>query len=180
MNKSFQLWDNFFTLIFPKDSDNLKSLDIGLWEMGAKKKFKRSEQMKKSVKKKLFFCRSIQTHIRTSRIIDWIGLGAESVKKKKLPWCILYNLSFKHILIQRSIMPNKDCWWIFECFFGYGVKSIFSFNYCYVRDCKEAKRPPNIPGLLLVWLNPPCPPFCKEGGFTNILQRWGATKEEVS
>ena len=38
MSKSFQLWDPFFPLLFLKDSENLKSLDIGLWEVGAKRR----------------------------------------------------------------------------------------------------------------------------------------------
>ena len=37
MSKSFQMGDHFFSLFFPKDSENLKSLDIGLWEVGAKR-----------------------------------------------------------------------------------------------------------------------------------------------
>ena len=37
MSKSFQIWDHFFPLLFPKDSKNLKSLDIGLREVGAKR-----------------------------------------------------------------------------------------------------------------------------------------------
>ena len=37
MSKSFQIWDHFFPLLFPKDSKNLKSLDIGLWEVRAKR-----------------------------------------------------------------------------------------------------------------------------------------------
>ena len=38
MSKSFQIWDHFFSLLFPKDSENLKSLDIGLREVGAKRR----------------------------------------------------------------------------------------------------------------------------------------------
>ena len=40
ITKSFQMWDHFFPLFFPKDSDFLKILDIGLWEVGGKKTFK--------------------------------------------------------------------------------------------------------------------------------------------
>ena len=29
ISKSFHIWDYFFILLFPKDSENLKSLDIG-------------------------------------------------------------------------------------------------------------------------------------------------------
>ena len=38
MTKSFQIWGHFFPLLFPKDSKNPKSLDIGLWEVGKKKR----------------------------------------------------------------------------------------------------------------------------------------------
>ena len=41
MSKSFQIWDQFFPLLSPKDSENLKSLDIGLWEVGAKRQLNR-------------------------------------------------------------------------------------------------------------------------------------------
>ena len=37
MRKSLQIWDHLFLLLFPKDSENLKSLVIGLWELGAKR-----------------------------------------------------------------------------------------------------------------------------------------------
>ena len=34
--KSFEVRDHLFPLFFPKDSKNLNSLDIGLWEVGEK------------------------------------------------------------------------------------------------------------------------------------------------
>ena len=37
ISKSFQIWDHFFQLLFPKDSKYLKSLDIGLWKVGPKR-----------------------------------------------------------------------------------------------------------------------------------------------
>ena len=37
MSKSFTIWNKFFPLLFPKDSEYLKSLDIVLWEVGAKR-----------------------------------------------------------------------------------------------------------------------------------------------
>ena len=37
MSKSFQIQDHFFTLLFPNDSKYLKSLDIGLLELGEKR-----------------------------------------------------------------------------------------------------------------------------------------------
>ena len=41
MSKSFQIWDHFFPLLFPEDSENLKSLGIGLREVGAKRPLNR-------------------------------------------------------------------------------------------------------------------------------------------
>ena len=32
-----KIWDHFFPFLFPKDYKNLKSLDIGAWEFGAKR-----------------------------------------------------------------------------------------------------------------------------------------------
>ena len=36
ISKSCQMWEHFFQLLFPKDSESLKILDIQLWEVGAK------------------------------------------------------------------------------------------------------------------------------------------------
>ena len=36
-NKSVQMLDHFFPLLFPKDSESLKIFDIGLREVGAKR-----------------------------------------------------------------------------------------------------------------------------------------------
>ena len=38
MSKFSNLRDHFFPLLFSKDSDNLKRLDIGLRELGAKRR----------------------------------------------------------------------------------------------------------------------------------------------
>ena len=47
MKKSFIIWDHFFPLPFPKDSE--KERKNGHWTLGSggKKTFKRSEQMTK-------------------------------------------------------------------------------------------------------------------------------------
>ena len=37
-NKNVQIWDHFFPLLFPKDSESLKILDIRLREVGAKRR----------------------------------------------------------------------------------------------------------------------------------------------
>jgi hypothetical protein len=37
LSKNVQIWDHFFALLFPKDSKSLKTLDIRLWEVEARK-----------------------------------------------------------------------------------------------------------------------------------------------
>ena len=51
--------DHFLPLLFPKDSESQKILDIRLWEMGAKTPLKKTENRRrpKKVKKKTFFLR---------------------------------------------------------------------------------------------------------------------------
>ena len=39
IGKSFQMWDHFFLLIFPNDSESLKFLDLQLWELAAKRRW---------------------------------------------------------------------------------------------------------------------------------------------
>ena len=58
-NKNYQMLDHFFPLLFPKESESLKILDIQLREVGAKRPLKKTENQRrpKKVKKKLFFAR---------------------------------------------------------------------------------------------------------------------------
>ena len=51
ISKSFQIWDHFFRLLFLKGSENLKSLNIGLQEVGTKKHLNGVNKWKNSVKK---------------------------------------------------------------------------------------------------------------------------------
>ena len=56
--------DHFFPLLFPKNSESLKILDIWLREVGAKRPLKKTENRrrpKKVKKKKLFFARRFST-----------------------------------------------------------------------------------------------------------------------
>ena len=46
MSKSFPIWDHFFPLFFPNDSEDLKSLDFKKW---GQKTFKQSEQIVKNI-----------------------------------------------------------------------------------------------------------------------------------
>ena len=45
LSKNVQIWDYFFPLLFPKDSEYLKSLDIGIQKVGAKSLFNKEEKM---------------------------------------------------------------------------------------------------------------------------------------
>ena len=49
--------DHFFPLLFPKDSESLKILDIRFREMGAKRPLNGTSKVKKVREKKTFFAR---------------------------------------------------------------------------------------------------------------------------
>ena len=51
MSQSFHIWDHIFPTFFPKDSENLKSLDIGLWEVGAKRQVNRVRKCDRQTEK---------------------------------------------------------------------------------------------------------------------------------
>ena len=53
MRKSIQIWDLFFPLVFPNNSENITSLNIGLREVGAKIRLNGVNKENKSVKKKV-------------------------------------------------------------------------------------------------------------------------------
>ena len=68
MSKSFPIWDNFFPLFFPKNSENLKSLVIGLWEVGAINRQTAPIQQNPAQQGKIhpkanFFCGAIYTEM---------------------------------------------------------------------------------------------------------------------
>ena len=71
-NKNFHIWDHFFPLLFPKDSESLKILDIRLREVGAKRQLKKTENQRrpKKVKKKTFFCAAILDNFQTKMFIS--------------------------------------------------------------------------------------------------------------
>ena len=59
-----QIWDRFFPLVFPKDSENLESLDIGLWEVEAKRSFNGVNKWSKKAVKDLFCCGNFLPFLR--------------------------------------------------------------------------------------------------------------------
>ena len=60
ISKSFQIQDNFFTFLFSTDSENFKSFDIGLWEVGTKRHLNRVNKSKK-IRKNFFLPRHFYT-----------------------------------------------------------------------------------------------------------------------
>ena len=67
LSKNVQIWDQFFTLFFPKDSKKLNSFDIGAQEMGAKRALNQVRNTytktillsKEKIAKKLFFVAAV-------------------------------------------------------------------------------------------------------------------------
>ena len=57
-NKNVQMSDHFFPLLFPKDSESLKILDIRPWEVGAKRPLNGTSKVNR------------QTHTQTNRHTD--------------------------------------------------------------------------------------------------------------
>ena len=64
-NKNVQILDHFFPLLFPKDSESLRILDIQLREVGAKKTLNGTSKGNTRTDK--------QTDGRTNRLIESIG-----------------------------------------------------------------------------------------------------------
>ena len=71
-NKNVHIWDHFFPLLFPKDSESLKILDIRLREVRAKRPLKKTKNWRrpKKVKKKTFFCAAILDNFQTKMFIS--------------------------------------------------------------------------------------------------------------
>ena len=84
MSKSCQIWDHIFSLLFPRDSENLNSLDIGLREMGAKRQLNRVRKC------------DVHTNIRRSLLIERIGPEGRFFENKCVPmWGVVkgnYNV----------------------------------------------------------------------------------------
>ena len=80
ISKSFQIWDYFFPLLFPKGSESLKFVDIRLWEVGTKKTFK-------------WYLKSEQTDGRTHGHTD-TGTDISTYRKNQPRRLILWNSSW--------------------------------------------------------------------------------------
>ena len=65
-NQNVHIWDHFFPLLFPKDSESLKILYIRLREVGAKRPLKKTEKSEE----KNFFCAAILDNFQTKMLIS--------------------------------------------------------------------------------------------------------------
>ena len=72
-NKNAHIWDHFFPLLFPKNSESLKILDMRLREVGAKRQFKKTKNRRrpKKFKKKTFFCAAILDNFWNKNVYIW-------------------------------------------------------------------------------------------------------------
>ena len=67
-NKNVQMLDHFFPLLFLKNSESLKILDIRLWEVGAKRPLNGTSKVKKVKTKKN--CEAILDSFQTKMFIS--------------------------------------------------------------------------------------------------------------
>ena len=113
MIKSCQIWVLSFTFLFPKVSENLKTLDIGLWEVGENRRLNRVNILKKKICKKLILPRQSYTlydqkfsNLRPPLLLFFpkksknlkslqIGLWEVGVKKRKKEW--------------ETLIPKQSC-----------------------------------------------------------------------
>ena len=93
----FKFWDHFFSLLFPKESESLKILDIQHWEVGGKKTFKHYLKSEHTDR---------QTHTQTNTWKFWLIkiIGPEG-------WC------FKKASLTKGLFHFYNCipWWIPRC-----------------------------------------------------------------
>ena len=99
-NKNVKMLDHFFPLLFPKDSESLKILDIRLWEVGGKKTVKRylkSEHTDKHTDTRP----DRQTDRPTNRLIESIGPEGRCFE----------NINFMKLMFNTLVQPHIDyCW----------------------------------------------------------------------
>ena len=75
LSNNVQIWDHFLPFLFPKNFESLKSLDIWLWEVGAKRRLKYSSKVNRQTDK--------QTHRWTFWPIESIGPEGRCFEKLK-------------------------------------------------------------------------------------------------
>ena len=90
-NKNVQMWDHLFSLLFPKDSESLKILDIRLRKVGAKRPLNGTSKVNRQTDRQT----DKQTNIWTFRLLE--STGPEG-------WCFEKNLDSLYIRV------DGPCW----------------------------------------------------------------------
>ena len=143
ISKSYQIWDYFFLLIVLKDSKNLKSFDIGFWEVGAKIRLNRVNKWRRRKTKKNFLLWRFYTFYNEKisnlrPVLSIIFLQGFWISKKKLdiglwkvgkkrPLSGVINTDTKQILLRRENLP-KTKYFLCSDFTPFKSKS---FKICY-------------------------------------------------
>ena len=124
-SKSLEIWDHFFPLLFPKDSENLKSLDIGLWEVGAKRRLNKVNKWRRKNHKNLFLPRQFHTlyEKKFSNMRPLLSITQGFRKSKKFAHWTLWsggksplkgkrNTNTKQILLSKAKFAQKQTFFV--------------------------------------------------------------------
>ena len=76
ISKNVQILDHFFPLLFPKDSESLKTVDIRLQDMGARRRLNGTSRVNTRTKR--------QTHGWTFRLKESIGPEDRCFEKESI------------------------------------------------------------------------------------------------
>ena len=94
LNKNVQIWDHFFPLLFPKDSESLNILDIRLQKVGAKRRLNGTSKVNTRTDRRT----DRQTDRWTNRLTETIGPEGRCFEKIYFltgtcpnPYCVHFN-----------------------------------------------------------------------------------------
>ena len=98
-NKNVSIWDHFFPLLFPKNSESLKILDIRLREVGAKRRLNGTSKVKRRT--------DTRTDTQTFRPIESIGPEGRCFENA-MEWNSTFCKAFLYyvIVIFRTMSPT--------------------------------------------------------------------------
>ena len=101
-NKNVQIWDHFFPLLFPKNSESLNILDIQLREVGAKRRLNGTSKSEQT---------DTRTDTRTFRLIESIGPEGRCFEKasRQKVFCMISSApKLKHIFTKTQYFDQRQ------------------------------------------------------------------------
>ena len=98
LKKNVHIWDHFFPLLFPKDFESLKILDIRLWEVGAKIPLNGTSKVNKQTDTQT----DVQTDISTYRKHRPRGQMLWKPTKPTKPNLLNKNYQIKHTKLNQT------------------------------------------------------------------------------